>query len=490
MKHKILKRLVAFWKAVFPVKTLPVHPIWLYFFARPLEKDFHDYFYEKYLPAIRFAMIVSILVFLSFQLLDYFVTGDFFNPAFPIRFFIYLPFSVLVIYLTFSQVFNEIWNFLVLGWVLTTGLVGLICIYLEPAEVQPISSVGLLIFLSISFYLFGLRPIQALISVVIESASALYFIIQWGIIPYIYVYPLALLIVIIVIAGYFIAWRIEFIARKEFFLERRVQELIEEKDLLYTEALLADQAFMRLNPSYRDNRRLLIADLLTNKVRRVLHHDFHQVLGYCLLAEEDCKGKENVKKYFTAVRQGILDLTTTAENISTIASLSYNLIKPKPEPINLFALLTGMQEKLFAANGVDVSQSKIIVDVVDDLKGKLVITDPELFRELISNLTKVLCLAHPKGQLVYTIRLKTERKPTKIVVEILCPDVTPKEDFVYLLDTLIRKSLLMKPLVGFEKEEFYLVIAIELASVLNIMIDYQVTGDGLIALEVIVPAEI
>ena len=485
MKYKILNQLKIFWRAVFPVKTLPVHPVWLHFPAIPLEKDFQDYFYDKFLPAIRFALIVSVLIFLSFQVFDFLVTGEFINAAFPVRYFIYLPFSILVIYLTFSPTYREIWNYLVLGWIITTGAAGLICIYLEPVEVQPVSSVGLMVFFSISFYLFGLRPIQALISVVIGLAISLFFMVHWEVVPFVYAYPLVLLIVIIALAGYFIAWRIEFAARHEFYLERRMQGLIQEKDLLYTETLLADQAFMRLNPSYRDNRRMLIADLLTGKVEAVLRHDINQVLGYCLLAEEDCIGQERVKNYFTALKHRILDLTTTAENISTIASLSYNLIKPNQEPINLSALLAGMSEKLSAAGGDALSQNKLIVDIGEEFKGKLVIADPEILGNLISNLTKVLCLAHPAGQLVYRMKYKAERKPTKIAIEITCLGTSPKDNFVYLLDTLIRKSLLMKPLVGFEKEELYLVTAMELATLLNVEIDYQVSEDGQISFEII-----
>lgn len=105
---------------------------------------------------------------------------------------------------------------------------------------------------------------------------------------------------------------------------------------------------MRLNPSYRDNRRMLIADLLLGKVGTVLQNDINQVLGYCLLAEEDCVGKERVKSYFAALRQRILDFINTTENITNLATLSYNLIKPKTEPVVLSTTLFEIHEKLFS----------------------------------------------------------------------------------------------------------------------------------------------
>ncbi|MEJ5303971.1 MAG: hypothetical protein HPY80_11400 [Bacteroidales bacterium] len=489
MIQKVFRQLNNFWRAVFPVKSLPVHHLWLHFHARPLEKEFQEYFYEKYLPAIRLAMMVSVLVFLSFQLLDYMVTGEFLNEALPVRFFIYLPFSVLVIYLTFLIAFREIWNYLVWGWVLTTALAGLICIYLEPVEVQPISSLGLMIFLLISFYLFGLRPFQALMTLVVVSSLSLYFLLQWVVVPSVYLFPILIFVLIIAIAGFFIAWRIDFVARHEFFLEKQTQALLQEKDLLYTETLLADQAFMRLNPSYRDNRRMLIADLLLGKVGTVLRNDINQVLGYCLLAEEDCVGKERVKSYFAALRQRILDFINTTENITNLATLSYNLIKPKTEPVVLSTTLFEIHEKLLVAENKKPLPNKITIDIEDNLKGKVINIDIYILTRLITNLTKVLCLNFPQGQIAYGLKYKAERRPKKIAIEIKCLGASPKEDFTRLLDSLIRKSLLMKPLVGFEKEELNLVTALELAPLINAEIDYYVGTDSTLSIELYLAAE-
>lgn len=489
MIQKVFRQLKNFWRDVFPVRSLPVHHLWLHFHATSLEKEFQEYFYKKYLPAIRLAMMVSVLIFLSFQLLDYLVTGEFLNDAFPVRFFIYLPFSVLVIYLSFLLAFREIWNYLVWVWVLTTAFAGLICIYLEPAEVHPVSSVGLMIYLFISFYMFGLRPFQALMTLLVVASLILYFLLEWVIIPSVYLFPLLIFILIIAIAGFFIAWHIDFVARHEFFLEKQMQALLQEKDLLYTETLLADQAFMRLNPSYRDNRRMLIADLFLGKVGIVLRNDINQLLGYSLLAEEDCVGKERVESYFAALRQRILDFINTTENISNLASLSYNLIKPKTEPVVLSTTLCEIQEKLLVAEGKKHLQNNITIDIEDDLKGKVINVDIYILKRLIANLTKVIYLNFPQGQIAFGLKYKAERRPKKIAIEIKCLGSSPKADFTRLLDSLLRKSLLMKPLVGYEKEELNLVTTLELAALINAEIDYYVGIDSTLSIELYLAAE-
>ena len=484
MKHYILNKLKLFWMEVFPSKTLAVHPVWLSFRTHSLEIEFQQYFYQKYLPSIHFAMAVSVLVFLSFQFFDYMVTGEFINPTFPIRFIIYLPFSVLVIYFTYLKDYRDIWSYLVLGWVIITSIVGLICIYLAPNETQWINSIGLMVFLSISFYLYGLRPAQSLLNVVGQSVLALYFVIFWEILPHLYLYPLIMLIVIICSAGFFIAWRIDFSARYEFYLQRRLEGLIQEKELLYTETLLADQAFRRLNPSYSDNRRKLIANLLTSKLGIILQKDLNQLLGYYLLAEENCIGNPKVKSYFSSLKNKIIELTTTTDNIRNMALMSYNLIKPVEEPVNISALLTDIRKK-FISSGTFCFNNKIDIDIEDNLKGKIIVSDSQLLRFLISNITQMLCMAAPEGEITYGLRNKAVRPSTILAIDIACLSVPPREDLVSLLDSLIRESLLINPLVNLEKEELLLIVSLELSHLLNAKIDYYIDTNGYLVLEII-----
>lgn len=483
MINNILEEFKTFWQEVFPTKALPVHPMGLSFLAEPLEKEFRKYYYQRHLPAIRFVILVSTLIFLVFQLFDYLITGDFYNAALPIRFYIYLPFSLLILYFTYSEVFSEIWNYLVLGWMLTTTMAGVLCIYFEPEEVRVVSSIGVLVFLSISYYMFGLRPLQAFISVLLESGLILYLLHIWGVIPLTYLGPLAMMLIFIAIAGYYTSWRLEMAARREFFLDKKVEGLLQERELLYTENLLADQAFMRINPTYRDNRRIRVANLLTGKVSNALRNDINQVLGYCMLAEEECIGKVQVKNYFTQLKSRIMELSSTAENINIIASISYNLVKPKLVPVNITSLLSELKEKFCTFYPDRPFKNEILIQISDNYQGRLVNTDPEILRSIISNLTCVLFKTHPEGQPIYSLHCKAERSPVSIGIEVSRLGKPTSEEVINLVDFVFGKSLVTRPVVGMEKEELYLTSALELAALLESQIDYYITPERNLSFE-------
>lgn len=489
MKSQTLNKLQTFLKEVFPESALPVYPLGLSFLAEPLEKEFRKYYYKRFLPAIRFVILVSTLIFLSFQFFDYLITGDFYNAALPIRFYIYLPFSILILYFTYSEVFSEIWNYLVLGWMLTTTVAGTLCIYLEPEEVRVVSSIGLLVFLSISYYMFGLRPLQALISVAVESGIILYLLHIWGVIPLPYIGPLAMMLLFVTIAGYYTSWRLEIAARREFFLDKKVEGLLHERELLYTENLLADQAFMRINPTYRDNRRIRIANLLTGKVSNALRNDINQVLGYCMLAEEKCIGKAQVKNYFANLKSCIMELSCTAENINTIASISYNLIKPQPVPVNITSLLSELKEKFCTFYPGSQIKNEILIQIHENYQGPLLITDPDILRGIISNLSRVLCKTHPEGQLVYSLRCKAARSPVRVCIEVSCKGKPTSEEVINLVDFVFGKALVARPVASMEKEELYLTSALELAALLKSEIDYYVTPERNLSFELVLDVD-
>ncbi|MGC8864702.1 MAG: hypothetical protein ACP5O2_03165 [Bacteroidales bacterium] len=489
MKNNTLEKLERFWQEVFPVKALPVHPLGLSFLAEPLEKEFRKFYYQRHLPAIRFVIIVSTFIFLSFQFFDYFISNEFSNAALPVRFYIYLPFSILVLYFTYSDNFSDLWNYLVMGWILSTTLAGVICIYLEPEEVRVISSIDLLVFISISYYIFGIKPTQALVIVLIESVIILFLLHEWGVIPSPYMVSVALLMVIVTIAGFYTAWRFEMAARREFFLDRKVERLIQERELLYTENLLADQAFMRINPSYRDGRRIRISNLLTGKIKQALHKDINQALGYSLLAEEECMGGSHLKDYFTSLKSRILDLSCTAENINTIAAISHNLVTPRSIPVNLRSLLVELKDKFCTISTNMHTQGEILIHMDEEWHGKLINTDPEILQGIIMNLSRVLCTTHPEGQLIYSLHSKAERKPARICLEISCQGKPTTEEVINLVDATLGKALTARPVTNMEKEELFLTTALELTSLLENEIDYYITPDRTLSFELLLKVD-
>lgn len=57
--------------------------------------------------------------------------------------------------------------------------------------------------------------------------------------------------------------------------------------------------------------------------------------------------------------------------------------------------------------------NKITIDIEDNLKGKVINIDIYILTRLITNLTKVLCLNFPQGQIAYGLKYKAERRPKK-----------------------------------------------------------------------------
>jgi hypothetical protein len=168
-----LQDIIQAWRRLFPLKGVPVHPIWLGFRFPVSGQAYHQAHYGQALPRLRFVYLVSVLFFLSFQYIDFLFTGVFFNEAFMVRFVVYLPIAGMVFLMSFSRFFIDFWQYLMSIWVLLTGMGGIIAALMIPGPGFIIHGMGLLVFFVCIFLVYGLRPHVAFICMVILSAASL-----------------------------------------------------------------------------------------------------------------------------------------------------------------------------------------------------------------------------------------------------------------------------------------------------------------------------
>jgi len=201
-------------KKVFSVESLPVQPLWLNFQRKQDEEEFTNQYYKNILTRVRVWMLISTSGILLLQFIDYLLTGKFMNDAFAIRFEIFLPFSLLFILITFTNLYIDFFQYLNLLWIFMTSLGGIITAILCPDASLPFILASMALFFIASFVLFGLKPYFALIGNTILAIGLLWILINQKILHPSYTWPIIILLFIFLIVGYYAGWKIELLERK------------------------------------------------------------------------------------------------------------------------------------------------------------------------------------------------------------------------------------------------------------------------------------
>ena len=76
-------------------------------FPDELESSFSDYYFEHSLPFARFAIVLAIVLYALFGILDLFVAPDVAGKIWVIRYAIFCPIALAVLAFTFTRWFKQ-----------------------------------------------------------------------------------------------------------------------------------------------------------------------------------------------------------------------------------------------------------------------------------------------------------------------------------------------------------------------------------------------
>ncbi len=143
-----------------------INKITLSFYDKNLEKEYKEYFIERFLEQIKTAMFFGIIVYSFFGFLDYALYPDFYTDLLAIRFKIVVPFFILLLILMHYKSSFDFINIIVVAGVLAGGfgIVRMINIIQKYGYENNIYFSGLLLVAFFAYTFFKIRFLYALVS--------------------------------------------------------------------------------------------------------------------------------------------------------------------------------------------------------------------------------------------------------------------------------------------------------------------------------------
>lgn len=207
--------------------NLDVNPITLSF-KKELEIQYQEVFFRDSLPVLRIAMFTSVFLFAGFGYLDYLLIEKHLNVFLLIRFAVIIPFLLGVFLLSYTSIFQKIWQLLLFLSFLLAGL-GIITMLILGPEIWSYYG-GLLLIFFAGYFFIRLRFFYASLAGSILTLSfigVMFFFVSLSpevITPYSFFYLSANCI------GMFASYYIEMTNRRNFFLALQLDQRKKEQE--------------------------------------------------------------------------------------------------------------------------------------------------------------------------------------------------------------------------------------------------------------------
>lgn len=145
-------------KALFKKPLEPISYITLSF-PKEQEKDFQKKYYQDSKSYIRIVFVLVTILYGAFAIVDTILAGEFYKSFLYIRYLVVMPFLIMVLILTYTKIFEKIWQGLLLAAFLITGSGIVFMIQMIPHTAQ--YYMGLMLVLSAGYFCIKLRFILA-----------------------------------------------------------------------------------------------------------------------------------------------------------------------------------------------------------------------------------------------------------------------------------------------------------------------------------------
>lgn len=133
------------------------------------QTEFKEYTFQKDMLYIRPILILSILLYALFGLMDYYLYPQYFETFFVLRYLIAIPLIGIVFGLSYHPSFKQMYQYLLLFAFLVGGLCIIIMIHIIEGQIYYYG--GLYLVFSVAFFLLRLKPNFTIIGVVILVLS-------------------------------------------------------------------------------------------------------------------------------------------------------------------------------------------------------------------------------------------------------------------------------------------------------------------------------
>lgn len=184
---------------------------------KELEKHFLVSFYTDSLNKVRFALILAVIFYALFGILDVMLIPEYKYKMWTIRYLIVIPLLLSVLALSFTRVFKKKIQFISANVVLLSGIGVIIIIWLAPVELSNYYFPGLILILLMNYGFLRLRFIWASSVGLLVSISYIIAAFDFIEMPYLQCVFNSFFLFALNVVGVFVSREFEVHARREYF---------------------------------------------------------------------------------------------------------------------------------------------------------------------------------------------------------------------------------------------------------------------------------
>lgn len=381
-------------------------------FSKENESLFLKTYFSDSILQFRIAFILVTFLYGSFGYLDMQVIPEYATSFHAIRFLFVIPLLVTVFILSFTPLFQKIWQLLLLICFIAAGLGISIMILLAPENYEYFGGIMLVFFAG--YFFIKLRFLLATIAgwsiLIVYNAGAIFYaqIPQESLINNNFFFISANII------GMFAAYNTEYYIRRSFFLNKkynheRLAVTDANKNLEKTVEERTKELFLAKEKAEESDR--LKSAFLANMSHEI-RTPMNGILGFTrLLQIPNLSGKQQ-KKYIDIIQKSGTRMLSTVNDIVDISKIESGLVKISVSEVNI----SEQMKYLHSFFTPETAQKGIKLIFKNDLSEKdiKVKTDLDKFNSIVTNLIKNAIKFTNQGSIELGYRPLIENGKSKI----------------------------------------------------------------------------
>jgi len=361
-----------------------------------LEEEEH-LFLKKYLSdsifQFRIAFIILIILYGAFSYLDSRIVPEYATVFYAIRFIFVIPILFIVFLLSFTRVFQKVWQVLLLTGFIAGGFGISIMTMLAPTNYAYYAGMMLVFFAGYFFIKlrFFLATIAGWSILIMYNIGAIFYTTTTEelMITNNFFFISANLI------GMFAAYNIEYFTRRNFFLTQRLNSerilVLDANKNLEITVKERTQELLKAKEKAEESSRLKTAFLqnMTHEIRTPLN----AICGFTGLLNEPDLSDEDRKSFISIIQNSSNQLLSIVSNILTISSLETKQEKPNISKVsinNVMVELLSIYKQQSINQNISLYAKKELTDIQSEI-----FTDKTKITQILTNLlTNALKFTH------------------------------------------------------------------------------------------------
>jgi response regulator RpfG family c-di-GMP phosphodiesterase len=322
--------------------------------------DYHEYAFSRDIIYFRPVIVLCIILYGLFGIMDFFLYGEYIQSFFIIRYAIVIPLFIMALLLSYTSMFRRFYQYILLGIFIAGGL-GIIAM-ISMIEGPNYYYGGLYLVFSVAFFLLRLRSIYATIGTIILLLSLLFVGVLYGKMT-----TLDLIVELVFYSGFTIIA----IFGSKYIEQYRLNQYFQESNIIGEKIVLEKEVFQQYENIRNAHKTTILAMARLAEARDTFTSGHIYRVGYLSLLLARSIPDEYYKKNNVA-KEDILDSIELASSLHDIGKIAISdIVLNKPGKLSQkefeiikthttigFDMLNSIEEEL--ENNVFISLGKNI----------------------------------------------------------------------------------------------------------------------------------